>query len=133
SSAIADPFPRSAVQIGDRPDELSPIGMFEVEKGLEIPVQVIRQIGELVPERLLGIAHHRSAEGTSSMAARRGRAMAGAASGSMPWSGCTAPPSSAGGGASTGARVDVAARSASTKAAMSASLPKLMMPYTSCR
>src|SRR5690606_22841319 len=115
-------------EVGDRPDQTGPIGMFEVEQGLEVPVQVIRQVGELIPERLLGVTHHRSTEGTSSMAARRARGMDGASSELSPRSS-----SAAGGGASTGALVDDAPRSAWTKAAMSASLPKFTMPYTSCR
>src|SRR5690606_18602357 len=114
-------FPCPSVEVGHRTDQPGPIGVLEVEQHVQVPVEVVRQVGQLVPEGLLGVVHHRSVDGTSSIAARRGRDGASPASGSPS---NEVPPV----GASARGGAEDADLSEAISDAMSSSLPKFTTP-----
>src|SRR3954447_17805558 len=60
---LADRLPGLRVHGRHRPHHPDPVGVLEVEQAVEIPVQVVREIGDLLPDRLGRIAQHDSASG----------------------------------------------------------------------
>jgi hypothetical protein len=54
--ATNDSLPRALVQAGDLFEEPDPIAVFEIQQGVEAPVQVVRQVGDLLPDLVDGVA-----------------------------------------------------------------------------
>src|SRR5262245_55319824 len=61
SLGMAQRLPRPIVQVGDRPDQPGAVTVDQIEEVIEIPVQVVREVGDLVPERLFRVQLHLSA------------------------------------------------------------------------
>src|SRR5690606_22092824 len=118
-------LPGSVVHVGDQMDQADPVGVLQVEQRVEIPVQVVGEVRDLVPQRLLRVELHGAAgRDTSSMRARL-RIEVGGSSGSTSSASAAAsvgwvPSSSAGAG-------DRSATVACSVATSSGS-PKLMIP-----
>jgi hypothetical protein len=55
SLPIHDPLPGPFVQHGDLPKKPDPVAVFECEQLIEAPVQVIRQVADLLPELVLRV------------------------------------------------------------------------------
>src|SRR3954453_7232789 len=66
-----DRLPGARVQRRHRLDEPGPVAVLEVEQLVEVPVQVVREVRDLLPEGLGRVPVHLGVAGTSSMAARR--------------------------------------------------------------
>ena len=47
---IAQRLPGPLVQLGDAGDQARPVGVLQVEQRVEIPVQVVGEVGDLVPQ-----------------------------------------------------------------------------------
>src|SRR3954468_7480198 len=93
-------LPRSSVQIRDRLDQSRPVGVLEVEQGLQVPVEVIGEVADLLPQSPFGIALHSTGEErTSSTARRRGCTAGTSSSSSVSSNDATGSGSGAGAGA----------------------------------
>jgi hypothetical protein len=53
--ATDDSLPGSLVQVADLLEEPDPVAVFEVEQPVETPVQVVRQVRDLLPQLVDGI------------------------------------------------------------------------------
>src|SRR2546430_2120993 len=54
--ATNDSLPRTLVQAGDLFEEPDPVAVFEIQQGVEAPVQVVREVGDLLPDLVDGVA-----------------------------------------------------------------------------
>src|SRR5688572_11326184 len=65
---MAQRLPGTIVELGHAGDQACPVGMLEVEQGIQVPVQVVREVHDLVPQGVGGVQLHDSARlGTSSI------------------------------------------------------------------
>jgi hypothetical protein len=53
--ATHDSLPGPLVQVADLLQEPDPVAVFEVEQPVEAPVQVVREIGHLLPQLVDGV------------------------------------------------------------------------------
>jgi hypothetical protein len=51
--ATEHPLPRPFVELTDLLEQADPVAVLEVEQGVERPVQVVRQVGDLLPDLVL--------------------------------------------------------------------------------
>jgi hypothetical protein len=49
-------LPCPLVQAGDLLEQPDPVAVFEVQQGIETPVQVVREISDLLPELVDGVS-----------------------------------------------------------------------------
>jgi hypothetical protein len=56
SLPIDDPLPGPFVQHGDLAQEPNPVTVLEFHQIVEAPVQVVRQVGDLLPELVMGVS-----------------------------------------------------------------------------
>jgi hypothetical protein len=54
--ATVDSLPRALVQPGHLAEQPDPVAVFEIQQGVQPPVQVVRQVGEFLPDLVLGIS-----------------------------------------------------------------------------
>src|SRR3954451_14437828 len=119
-------LPRPGVERRDGPHQSGAVVVLEIQELIEVPVQVVGEVRQLLPERLGRVPHHRPVAGISSIAARldRGRSLTALtepnpSSSAASLSGAIA--TGAGGGASC-------ASCAASRTSMSSSEPKLITP-----
>src|SRR6478752_1034519 len=60
SSGTEDRLPGAVVEVGNRSDQSGSVSVSEVEQAVEVPVQVVGEVGDLVPQGLLRVQPHRS-------------------------------------------------------------------------
>jgi hypothetical protein len=53
--ATNDSLPRALVQAGDLLEQPDPVAVFEIQQGVQAPVQVVRQVGDLLPDLVDGV------------------------------------------------------------------------------
>jgi hypothetical protein len=53
--ATDDSLPGTLVQVADLFQEPDPVTVFEIEQPVEAPVQVVRQVGDLLPQLVDGV------------------------------------------------------------------------------
>jgi hypothetical protein len=53
--ATLNSLPRAFVQPADLAQEPDPVSVFEVQQAVEVPVQVVRQEGDLLPQLVVGV------------------------------------------------------------------------------
>src|SRR5262245_3603979 len=58
SSGIEQRLPCALVHLGDELHQARPIGMLEIEQPVQVPVEVIGEVADLLPERRLGVELH---------------------------------------------------------------------------
>jgi hypothetical protein len=46
-------LPRALVQSAHLTEQQDPVAVFEVEQAVEVPVQVVREVGDLLPQLVL--------------------------------------------------------------------------------
>jgi len=54
--ATSDSLPCPLVQAGDLLEQPDPVAVFEVQQGVQTPVQVVREVSDLLPELVDGVA-----------------------------------------------------------------------------
>ena len=155
SSGIEHRLPRAFVHVGHQADQSSPVGVVEIEQPIEIPVEVVRQVGDLAPQRRFS---GRASRSVSHRSLRRGardfldprpapRRAGTAVADCVPSASESATSvrvscSSSSGSLSLDApgpsppsndSDSVEGRTLACRASTSAWSPKLMIPYRSCR
>jgi len=54
--ATDDSLPCALVQAGDLREEPDAVAVFEIQQRVEAPVQVVREVGDLLPDLVHGVA-----------------------------------------------------------------------------
>jgi hypothetical protein len=52
---MGDALPGAGVQVSDLTQQPDPVRVLEVEQAFEIPVEVVGEIGDLLPQVLVGV------------------------------------------------------------------------------